>query len=78
MKKTFQEFVFDVLGLKEEKPASNNDELANNLMNIILEIRNEAKAKKDFPTSDKIRDGLAKTKISIKDSKEGTTWELQK
>jgi cysteinyl-tRNA synthetase len=78
LKKNFHDFVFDVLGLKEEKAASNNDELANNLMNLILEIRNEAKAKKDFPTSDKIRDGLAKTKISIKDSKEGTTWELQK
>jgi cysteinyl-tRNA synthetase len=78
LKKTFQEFIFDVLGLKEERVASNNDELASDLMNLILEIRNEAKAKKDFPTSDKIRDGLAKTKISIKDSKEGTTWELQK
>ena len=78
LKKTFHDFVFDVLGLKEEESASNNDELANNLMNLILEIRNEAKAKKDFSTSDKIRDGLAKTKISIKDSKEGTTWELQK
>ena len=78
LKKIFHDFVFDVLGLKEEKSASGNDELANNLMNLILEIRNEAKAKKDFPTSDKIRDGLAKTKISIKDSKEGTTWEIQK
>jgi len=78
LKKTFHDFVFDVLGLKEEKPASNNDELANNLMSLILEIRNEAKAKKDFSTSDKIRDGLAKTNISIKDSKEGTTWEIQK
>ena len=66
LKKTFREFVFDVLGLKEEKTATNNDELANNLMNLILEIRNEAKTKKDFPTSDKIRDGLSKGKFQSK------------
>jgi cysteinyl-tRNA synthetase len=74
--KTFRDFVFDVLGLKEEKPTINNNELANNLMNLIIEIRNEAKAKKDFPTSDKIRESLTKAKISIKDTKDGTTWQL--
>lgn len=78
LKKTFSDFVVDVLGLQEEKSSSSNDEVANNLMNLILEIRNEAKAKKDFPTSDKIRDGLAKTKIAIKDTKYGTTWEKEK
>ena len=78
LKKTFREFVFDVLGLKEEKTAVNNDELASNLMNIIIEIRKEAKAKKDFSTSDKIRDGLSRSKINIKDTKEGTSWEIEK
>ncbi len=78
LKKTFRDLVFDVLGLKEEKISSNNDELGNNLMALIIDIRNEAKAKKDFPTSDKLRDGLAKIKISIKDTKEGTTWEIEK
>lgn len=78
LQKTFRGFVFDVLGLKEEKSAANSDELANNLMNLILEIRGEAKAKKDFATSDKIRDGLAKTKITIKDTKDGPVWEKEK
>lgn len=78
LKKTFHEFIFDVLGLKEEKSSSNNDELTNNLMNLILEIRKEAKTKKDFTTSDKIRNALTKTNISIKDTKEGTTWEIEK
>lgn len=78
LRKTFHEFIFDVLGLKEETSTFNNDELANNLMNLILEIRKEAKTKKDFATSDKIRDGLLQVKISIKDTKEGTTWEIEK
>ena len=78
LKKTIHEFVFDVLGLQQEQTASDNDELTKNLMNLIIEIRNEAKTKKDFPTSDKIRDGLAKNKIAIKDTKYGTTWEKEK
>lgn len=78
LQKTFHSLIFDVLGLKEEKAASNNDELVNNLMALIIDVRNEAKIKKDFSTSDKLRDGLAKTKISIKDTKEGTTWAKEK
>lgn len=77
LKKTFHEFVFDVLGFKEEKPISNNDELVNNLMNLIIEIRNDAKAKRDFSTSDKLRDGLEKSKIKIKDTKEGAEWKYE-
>jgi len=78
LKKIFHEFVFAVMGLQQEQNATNNDELTKNLMNLIIEIRNEAKAKKDFSTSDKIRDELTKSKISIKDTKYGTTWEKEK
>ena len=78
LKKTFHEFIFDVLGLKEEKIAQDTNELVNNLMALILDIRGDAKSKKDFITSDKLRDGLAKTKIVIKDTKEGVTWENEK
>ncbi|MBI4930918.1 MAG: cysteine--tRNA ligase [Bacteroidetes bacterium] len=78
LKKIFNEFVFDVMGLQQEQSSTNNDELTKNLMGLIVEIRNEAKAKKDFQTSDKLRDGLAKSKIIIKDTKYGTTWEKEK
>ena len=77
LKKIFQEFIFDVMGLRQEKTASNNDELINNLMNLIIEARNDAKEKKDFALSDKLRAGLGKSKISIKDTKEGTVWEKE-
>ena len=46
-------------------------------MDIILDIRKEAKAKKDFATSDKLRDDLAKNNITIKDTKDGVTWSIQ-
>lgn len=65
-------FVFDVLGLafKDEK---DNDKLSG-VMNLVLELRQEARANKDFAMSDKIRDYLLDLGITIKDSKEGTTW----
>jgi cysteinyl-tRNA synthetase len=72
---TFEGFLFDVCGLKIEDTAG-NDQLTDDLMKFILDIRSEAKAKKDFATSDLIRDRLAEMKIQIKDSKEGTTWSV--
>lgn len=78
MKQTFGEFVFEVLGLKEEHPVSASNEMFNNLINLILQIRAEAKSKKDFHTSDRIRQQLEALHISIRDTKEGTLWTLEK
>lgn len=75
-KRIMQTFVFDVMGLKDENANAGNNELFDMLMRFILEIRNEAKAKKDFATSDKIRDNLSKAGIVIKDGKEGTSWSV--
>ena len=43
-------------------------------MEVIINLRNEAKANKDYATSDKLRDMLASAQVKIKDSKEGTSW----
>jgi len=64
-------FVQDVLGLKDEQ--ADNDDLPK-ILNLIVELRNEAKANKDYATSDKIREGLSKVGFQLKDSKEGTLW----
>jgi cysteinyl-tRNA synthetase len=80
LKKIFHDFVFNVLGLKEEKPKtilSSQDELVNNLMNIILDIRKEAREKKNFTMSDKIRKKLAEIKIILKDTKDGVEWNYE-
>jgi cysteinyl-tRNA synthetase len=77
LKKTMHEFTFDVLGLKSESSNTSADTALQGVMDIILEIRKEAKAKKDFAASDKLRDELAKNKIVIKDTKEGVNWSIQ-
>ncbi len=75
LKKLFNDFVFDILGLKNEEEASaEDDELINELMQTILEIRKEAKLNKDWTTADKIRDALKAMNIEVKDTKDGAEW----
>lgn len=72
----FNDFMFNILGLKQEN-SENDDSIVDGLMQTILELRKNAKANKDYATSDRIRDDLAKIKITIKDTKEGATWSVE-
>ncbi len=65
-------FIFDVLGL--EIATANNDSKLNPVMDLVLDLRQQARTNKDWTTSDKIRDGLAAAGIVVKDGKEGTSW----
>ncbi|PUV23633.1 MULTISPECIES: cysteine--tRNA ligase [Sphingobacterium] len=67
-----KEFVEDILGLRNDQ-ASGTDDI-DDVMNLVIKLRNEAKANKDFVTSDRIRDELNAIGIQLKDSKEGTLW----
>ena len=71
-KNLFDTYLFGVLGIKKEVQDNSGD--MEGLMQIILDIRAQAKAGKDFATSDRIRDELGKLGISIKDGKDGATW----
>lgn len=75
LRKVFNDFVYDVLGLKHEAEAAGDDETVDGLMNLILDIRKQAKASKDWGTADKIRDNLKALNIAVKDTKDGATWE---
>lgn len=74
LKKQMHAIVYDVLGLKEEN-AVNTDKI-DGLMNMILEVRTDAKSRKDFTTSDLIRNKLQEIGFEIKDGKEGTTYTI--
>jgi cysteinyl-tRNA synthetase len=45
------------------------------LMRLVLELRADARTRKDYAASDKIRDALAQLGIAVKDGKDGATWE---
>ncbi|GAA4112115.1 cysteine--tRNA ligase [Aquimarina addita] len=74
---TIHEFVFDVLGLVNINEASSDisDKLSGAL-ELLIKLRKEARANKDFATSDKIRDELQSIGIQLKDSREGTSFTL--
>ena len=73
LKERFGLFLEDVFGLKNTD--SNNNEVLKPVMELLLDIRKEAKLKKDFATSDKIRNQLTAMGIVIKDEKDGgTSW----
>lgn len=65
------DFVFGVFGLKDEE--TSNTEL-NAVLDMVIDLRKDAKENKDYATSDKIRIGLQNIGIQLKDSKDGTTW----
>ncbi len=71
LKDLMHTFVSGILGLKNEQAGT--DELPV-VMDLIVNLRSEAKTNRDYATSDKIRDGLQKIGFQLKDSKEGTTW----
>jgi cysteinyl-tRNA synthetase len=72
LKKVFNDFTYEILGLKSEESESGDD--IGKLMSLIIDIRKGAKQKKDFSTSDQIRDALINYGFQIKDEKDGTTW----
>jgi cysteinyl-tRNA synthetase len=76
--KLFTEIVSDVLGLTDDRQDSAAESVIGGLMEMIIESRNAAKAAKNWAESDRIRDELKAIGIQIKDTKEGTEWELTK
>ena len=68
LKVKFNLFIEQILGLKDP---SENSSLVNGIMDLLVEIRKEAKSKKNFFTSDKIRKQLSQLGIEMKDEKDG-------
>ncbi len=75
LRRLVHRLVFDILGLRDEAPAAQNDIVAP-LVEILLETRRAARERKDWAESDRIRDELARIGITIKDRKDGTDWAL--
>ena len=78
LRETMRMFMFDILGLVENTQADNNgNEAYAKAVDLLLEMRREAKARKDWATSDLIRDRLGEIGFELKDTKEGTEWKLK-
>ncbi|HAT65619.1 MAG TPA: cysteine--tRNA ligase, partial [Flavobacteriaceae bacterium] len=77
LQKTMHDFLFEVMGLVDISETSSNDgNKLSEAVELLIELRNQARANKDFATSDQIRDQLQEVGIQLKDGKEGTTFSL--
>lgn len=77
LKNHYKTYVFDILGLLADEDDA-NPEILSDVMEIVISLRKKSKENKDYATSDFIRDELNKVKITLKDTKDGTTWEVEK
>ncbi len=77
LKNVFEVFLFEILGItKEDSSADANYEILNGVVDMVLNLRMQAKANKDYATSDLIRNELTKLGITVKDKKDGFDWEI--
>jgi len=77
LKELFNDFLFEIFGLKDETSGVASDSDSNvlgGIMDLLLDLRQQARTNKDWPTSDLIRDRLTEIGVTVKDGKEGATW----
>lgn len=75
LNETLQAFVFDVLGIEQSNSNQDSSKL-DGLVEMMIQMRNEARTNKNWALSDEIRDKLLALGIQLKDSKEGTSYTL--
>jgi len=74
LKETINTFVFDILGLQNESKENTSNDKLSGAVELLINLRQEARANKDFALSDKIRDELAEAGIQLNDGKDGTSF----
>lgn len=73
MNRLFKEYLEDIMGLSN--PSETNNNKLSGVMELLIDIRREARSRKDYATSDKIRNELAQLGILLKDEKDGSvSW----
>ena len=78
LREIVRRYVFDILGLRDEKAASaGGKDLVTPLVNMLLDLRQAAKTEKNWALSDKIRDELTAIGIRVKNRKDGCDWEIE-
>lgn len=77
---TMNIFTFELLGLKDMQRADTDEreKAYGKVVDLVLDLRSKAKARKDFETSDHIRDVLSEDGFEIQDTKDGVTWKLNR
>ena len=73
LEQKFKTFLFDIFGLEQQSAEAGSDGVLDGVMQLVIDIRKDAREKKDFAIADKIRDQLGALEIQLKDGKDGKT-----
>ncbi|NNC51292.1 MAG: cysteine--tRNA ligase [Flaviramulus sp.] len=76
LKTTVNSFTFDILGLENVTKNDSGTDKLSGAVEVLIKLRKEARANKDFALSDKIRDELVEVGIQLNDGKDGTTFSV--
>ncbi|MDP4815122.1 MAG: cysteine--tRNA ligase, partial [Saprospiraceae bacterium] len=80
IKQVFSLFINDIFAVDSDVDgdlAGNQDKsLLDGLMNLIIQMRNDARLRKDWATADLIRDALKENRVELKDGKDGSSWQV--
>ena len=78
LRKVWKDFAIDILGLRLEEQGAGDEHVQafNGAVDLLLNMRLDAKRNKDWTTSDKIRNSLTELGFKIKDTKDGFEWSL--
>jgi len=74
--KTFNDFLFHVLGFKQEPNTSNRNDSSDELINLLIKIRNQARVNKNFELSDQIRNDLLELGVQLNDEKKDSLYKF--
>ena len=72
----FNEFIFDILGLENKNASNSSNDKLDSAVNLLIELREEARLNKNYALSDKIRNDLSKNGITLNDSNNETTYSI--
>ncbi|KRO86582.1 MAG: cysteine--tRNA ligase [Bacteroidetes bacterium] len=73
---TFGDFLFHILGFKDEEIISNKNDLSDELINLLVKLRNQARVNKNFEISDQIRNDLLGLGVKLNDDKNDSSYNL--
>lgn len=73
----FKALIEDIMGLYDDRVEGGSSELVDGLMDLVIDVRQKARANKDWGTSDQIRDKMNELDIVLKDGADGTTWTIK-
>ena len=77
LKEVFVSFTEQIFALQDEAASDGQGNVLNQVMQVVLDLRLQARTNKDWSTSDKIRDALKEAGIVVKDGKEGANWTIE-